>query len=31
MKQFLGFIGMTDVTVVEGAGFAINAEEAMNQ
>lgn len=31
MKQFLGFIGMTDVTVVEAAGFAVNAEEAMNR
>ncbi|KJE35019.1 FMN-dependent NADH-azoreductase [Thalassospira sp. HJ] len=29
LKQVLGFIGITDVEVVEASGFGVNAEEAM--
>lgn len=29
LKQVLGFVGISDVEVVEASGFAVNAEEAM--
>ncbi|OSQ36615.1 FMN-dependent NADH-azoreductase [Thalassospira mesophila] len=29
MKQFLAFLGISDVTVVEASGFAVDAEKAM--
>ncbi|PKR51637.1 FMN-dependent NADH-azoreductase [Thalassospira marina] len=29
MKQFLAFLGITDVTVIEASGFAVDADKAM--
>lgn len=31
LKQVLGFIGITDVEVINASGFAVNAEEAMQR
>ncbi len=31
LKQVLGFIGITDVEIINASGFAVNAEEAMQR
>ncbi|WP_412775837.1 FMN-dependent NADH-azoreductase [Thalassospira lucentensis] len=31
MKQVLGFIGITEVEIIDASGFAVNAEEAMQR
>lgn len=31
MKQVLGFVGISDIEVIDASGFALNAEEAMER